>query len=72
VAILYVAEIKDTHPFTPDTQNPEVAQSILDSAVARHTFDVTAKMATPTEVDSKLSDAHLESLKRREGKGGRH
>jgi hypothetical protein len=28
---------------------------------------VTAKMATPTKVDSKLSDAHLESLKRREG-----
>jgi len=25
---------------------------------------VTAKMATPTKVDSKLSDAHLESLKR--------
>ena len=24
-------------------------------------------MATPTKVDSKLSDAHLESLKRREG-----
>jgi len=31
---------------------------------------VTAKTATPTEVDSKLSDAHLESLKRREGGGG--
>ena len=29
--------------------------------------DVTTKMATPTKVDSKLSDAHLESLKRREG-----
>jgi hypothetical protein len=28
---------------------------------------VTAKTATPTKVDSKLSDAHLESLKRREG-----
>jgi hypothetical protein len=32
--------------------------------------DVTAKMATPTKVDSKLSDAHLESLKRREGGEG--
>jgi hypothetical protein len=28
---------------------------------------VTAKTATPTKVDSKLSDVHLESLKRREG-----
>jgi hypothetical protein len=28
---------------------------------------VTARTATPTKVDSKLSDAHLESLKRREG-----
>ena len=33
---------------------------------------VTAKMATPTKVDSKLSDAHLESLKRREGEGKCH
>jgi hypothetical protein len=30
-------------------------------------FVVTAKTATPTKVDSKLSDAHLESLERREG-----
>jgi len=28
---------------------------------------VTAKTATPTKVDSELSDAHLESLERREG-----
>ena len=33
---------------------------------------VTAKTATPTKVDSKLSDAHLELLKRREGKGKCH
>ena len=31
---------------------------------------VTAKTATPTKVDSKLSDVHLESLKRREGEEG--
>jgi hypothetical protein len=31
---------------------------------------VTAKTATPTKADSKLSDAHLESLKRGEGEGG--
>ena len=31
---------------------------------------VTAKTAIPTKVDSKLSDAHLESLKRREGERG--
>jgi hypothetical protein len=31
--------------------------------------DVTARTTTPTKVDSKLSDAHLESLKRREGEG---
>jgi len=31
---------------------------------------VTTKTATPTKVDSKLSDAHLESLKRREGEEG--
>jgi hypothetical protein len=30
---------------------------------------VTTKTATPTKVDSKLSDAHLELLKRREKKG---
>jgi hypothetical protein len=29
---------------------------------------VTTKTATPTKVDSKLSDAHLESLKRGEGR----
>jgi hypothetical protein len=29
--------------------------------------NVTTKTATPTKVDSKLSDAHLELLKRREG-----
>jgi len=28
---------------------------------------VTARTATPTKVDSELSDVHLESLKRREG-----
>ena len=33
---------------------------------------VTAKMATPTKVDSKLSDAHLELLKRREEEGECH
>jgi len=33
---------------------------------------VTAKMATPTKVDSELSDAHLESLKRRERGRGCH
>jgi len=33
---------------------------------------VTAKMATPLSRDSKLSDAHLESLKRREGGEGCH
>jgi hypothetical protein len=33
-------------------------------------LNVTAKMATPTKVDSKLSDVHLESLKRREGEEG--
>jgi len=33
---------------------------------------VTAKTATPTKVDSELSDAHLESLKRREGEGECH
>jgi hypothetical protein len=32
-------------------------------------YVVTARTATPTKVDSKLSDTHLESLKRREGKG---
>jgi hypothetical protein len=32
--------------------------------------DVTAKTATPTKADSKLSDAHLELLERREGEGG--
>jgi len=37
----------------------------------RTTF-VTAKMATSTKVDSELNDAHLESLKRREGKGKCH
>jgi hypothetical protein len=31
--------------------------------------DVTAKTATPTEVDSKLSDAHLESLREEKGEG---
>ena len=31
---------------------------------------VTAKMATPTKIDSELSDAHLESLERREGERG--
>ena len=30
------------------------------------TMIVTTKTATPTKVDSKLSDVHLESLKRRE------
>jgi hypothetical protein len=29
-----------------------------------NTFSVTAKTATPTKVDSELSDAHLESLRR--------
>jgi len=33
---------------------------------------VTTKMATPLSRDSKLSDAHLESLKRREGGGRCH
>jgi hypothetical protein len=32
--------------------------------VGEHTGAVTAKTATPTKVDSKLSDAHLESLER--------
>jgi hypothetical protein len=36
------------------------------------TLVVTAKTATPTKVDSKLSDAHSESLKRREGEGECH
>ena len=30
-------------------------------------LSVTTKTATPTKVDSKLSDAHLESLERRGG-----
>ena len=34
------------------------------------TLVVTAKMATPTKVDSKLSDAHLESLERRKEEKG--
>ena len=33
-------------------------------------LSVTTKTSTPTKVDSKLSDAHLESLKRREGERG--
>ena len=33
---------------------------------------VTTKTATPTKVDLELSDAHLESLKRREGEGECH
>jgi hypothetical protein len=33
---------------------------------------VTAKMATPLSRDSKLSDVHLELLKRREGEGECH
>jgi hypothetical protein len=33
----------------------------------RESLGVAAKTATPTKVDSKLSDAHLESLKSREG-----
>ena len=37
---------------------------------AEYWNSVTAKMATPTKVDSKLSDAHLELLKRREGEEG--
>jgi hypothetical protein len=36
------------------------------------TLVVTAKTATPTKVDSKLSDAHSELLKRREGEGECH
>jgi hypothetical protein len=39
VAIYYIAKIKDTHPFTPDIQNLEFSQSILDSTIAGHTFN---------------------------------
>ena len=39
---------------------------------SRSRLTVTAKTATPTKVDSKLSDVHLESLERREGEKGCH
>jgi hypothetical protein len=50
---------------------PQVFFSIpIDFCYPEMITDVTTKIATPLSRDSKLSDAHLESLKRREGEGG--
>ena len=40
MAIYYVANIKGTHPLTPEPKEPELARSILDSTLAGQTFSL--------------------------------
>jgi hypothetical protein len=68
VGCWYVSEFVDREPL-PVAPSQVAGACRCEKEVES---DVTAKTATPTKVDSKLSDAHLESLKRREGEGECH
>ena len=52
----------------PFDSTQDLNMSLLSDVYS--TPGVTAKMATPTKVDSELSDVHLELLERREGEEG--
>ena len=48
----------------PKIEGKQKVNCDSNSSINMCTYRVTAKTATPAEVDSKLSEAHLESLER--------